>query len=84
VDLAMVRRVLKHSTLGYLAQFSGAVVKGLGVVAAVLAVHACLPASTPAMWRFAAEAVAGAAVFTATNATLVFNPLRAIREIATL
>jgi len=78
----MVRHVLRHSTLAYLGQFSGAVLKGLGVVAAVFLARAFFPGSAPAIWRFAAEAAAGISVFVATNSVLVFNPLGAIREIA--
>jgi PST family polysaccharide transporter len=83
VDLAMVRRVLGHSTLAYLGRFGGALLKGLGVVAAVILARALFPASAPALWRFAAEAIAGSAVFVATNSAIVFNPLGAIRDIAT-
>jgi O-antigen/teichoic acid export membrane protein len=82
VDLAMVRSVLRHSTLSYLGRFSGALLKGLGVVAAVFIARALFPAGAPALWRFAGEAIAGISVFAATNSTIVFNPLGAIREIA--
>jgi PST family polysaccharide transporter len=82
VDLAMVRRVLHHSTLRYLAGFSGSLLKALGVVAAVFIAHALVPATAPVVWRFAGEAVAGIAVFTATNSSIVFNPLGTLREIA--
>jgi hypothetical protein len=82
VDLAMVRSVLGHSTLAYLWRFSGALLKGLGVVAAVFIARALFPASAPALWRFAAEAIAGTAVFVATNSAIVFNPLGTIRDIA--
>jgi hypothetical protein len=34
------------------------------------------------MWRFAGEAIAGTAVFVSTNSAIVFNPLGAIRDIA--
>jgi len=82
VDLGMIRRVLGHSTLGYLGRFSGALLKGLGVVAAVCLARAFFPASAPVLWRFAAEAIAGISVFAATNSAIVFNPLGALREIA--
>ncbi len=83
VDLGMIRSVLGHSTLAYLARFSGALLKGLGVVAAVCVARALVPAWAPGQWRFAVEAVAGVSVFVATNSSIVFNPLGAIREIAT-
>jgi PST family polysaccharide transporter len=83
VDLCMIRTVLGHSTLSYLGRFTGALLKGLGVVAAVLAARALFPASAPLAWRFAAEAAAGIAVFVATNSAIVLNPLGAIRDIAT-
>jgi PST family polysaccharide transporter len=83
VDLAMVRTVLRHSTLAYLGGFGGALLKGLGVVAAVYLARNLFPDNAPAMWRFAGEAIAGISVFVATNAGLVFNPLGAIRGIAT-
>jgi PST family polysaccharide transporter len=82
VDLAMIRSALGHSTLSYLARFSVPFLNGVGVVAAVLGVHAICPASLPGMWRFAAEAIAGAGVFVATNSSLVLNPLGALRELA--
>ena len=83
VDLGMIRSVLGHSTLSYLARFSVPVLKGLAVAAVVFAVRAAFPAATPESWRFAAEAIAGISVFVATNSAIVFNPMRAIREIAT-
>ena len=83
VDLAMVRSVLRHSTLAYLSRFTGAVLNGLAVVAAVFLARFLVPASAPVMVRFAIEAAAGISVFVATNAQIVFNPMRAIREIAT-
>jgi PST family polysaccharide transporter len=83
VDLAMVRSVLRHSTLAYLSRFTGAVLNGLAVVAAVFLARFLVPASAPVMVRFAVEAAAGISVFVATNAQIVFNPMRAIREIAT-
>jgi PST family polysaccharide transporter len=83
VDLGMIRSVLGHSTLSYLGRYTGALLKGLGVVAAVFAARALFPASVPLFWRFTAEAIAGAAVFAATNSAIVFNPLGALREIAT-
>ena len=82
VDLGMIRRVLGHSTLEYLGHYTLALLKGLGVVAAVLLVHALFHDSAPPLWRFAAEAAAGIAVFIATNSAIVFNPLGAIRGIA--
>ena len=82
VDLGMIRNVLGHSTLSYLARFSGPVLKGFAVVAAVVAVRALFPAAVPVLWRFSAEAVAGMAVFAVTNSAIVFNPLGALREIA--
>jgi len=83
VDLGMIRSVLGHSTRSYLARFTLPVLKGLAVAGVVFAVRAACPASLGEQWRFAAEAIAGTAVFVATNATLVLNPMRAIREIAT-
>jgi len=83
VDLGMIRSVLGHSTLAYLGRFSIPVLKGVAVAAAVFAVRALFPATLPEHLRFAAEAAAGIAVFVATNASIVFNPMRAIREIAT-
>jgi O-antigen/teichoic acid export membrane protein len=83
VDLGMVRSVLGHSTLSYLGRFSVPVFKGLAVAAAVFAARAAFPAGTPGSWRFAAEAIAGISVFVATNSAIVFNPMAAIREIAT-
>jgi len=82
VDLGMIRSVLGHSTLSYLARFSGPVLKGIGVAVAVVAVRAVLPGAAPVLWRFAAEAAAGILVFVATNSSIVFNPLGALREIA--
>ena len=82
VDLGMIRSVLGHSTLSYLARFSAPVFKGLAVAAAVVAVRAVIPGAAPVLWRFAAEALAGIAVFAATNSAIVFNPLGALREIA--
>jgi len=82
VDLGMVRRVLHRSTLSYLAGFGGALMKGLGVVAAVSAARFLCPASAPLFWRFTAEAIAGIALFVATNPALALNPLGAIRDIA--
>ncbi|HEX4086692.1 MAG TPA: lipopolysaccharide biosynthesis protein [Chthoniobacteraceae bacterium] len=81
-DLGMIRRVLGHSTLSYLGRFTGPVLKGLGVAGAVLLLHAAIPASAPALWRFAAEAAAAVTVFACTNPSLVFNPLGTLREIA--
>jgi len=81
-DLAMIRSVLGHSTLSYLARFSAPVLKGLGVAAAVFAVGAVFPPQAPELWRFTVEAMAGIAVFAATNSAIVFNPLGALREIA--
>jgi O-antigen/teichoic acid export membrane protein len=83
VDLGMIRSVLGHSTLSYLGRFAGPVLKGLAVAGIVIAVRAIVPASLNEHLRFAAEAVAGISVFAATNSALVFNPMRAIREIAT-
>lgn len=83
VDLAMVRSVLGHSTLAYLGRFTGSLLKGLGVVAAIFLAREFFPASAPALWRFSAEAIAGLSVFAATNPAIAFNPLGAIREIAT-
>jgi PST family polysaccharide transporter len=82
-DLGMLRTVLGHSTLSYLGRFGGALLKGLGVVAAVWLARALCPASAPLLWRFSAEAVAGIAVFVSTNSAIVLNPLGAIRDIAT-
>jgi hypothetical protein len=82
VDLGMIRSVLGHSTLSYLGRYIGPVFKGLGVAGAVLLMRAAMPASAPALWRFAAEAAAASAVFVCTNRSLVFNPLGTIREIA--
>jgi hypothetical protein len=56
--------------------------KGLGVVAAVSAARFLCPASAPLLWRFTAEAIAGIALFVATNPALALNPLGAIRDIA--
>jgi PST family polysaccharide transporter len=83
VDLAMVRSVLKHSTLSYLARFAAPAASGLAVAGVVLAVHAFCPAALNAHLRFGLEAAAGVSVFVATNSKIVFNPMRAIREIAT-
>ena len=82
VDLGMIRSVLGHRTLSYLGRFSAALLKGLGVVAAVFLARAFFPASAPALWRFAAEALAGISVFAATNSAILFNPLGTLREIA--
>ena len=82
-DLAMLRTILGHSTLSYLGRFSGALLKGLGVVAAVWLARVLCPASAPLLWRFGAEAAAGIAVFVSTNSAIVLNPLGAIRDIAT-
>ena len=83
VDLCMIRSVLGHSTLSYLARFSVPILKGLAVAAVVFAVRAAFPPAFPSYWRFAAEAIAGISVFVVTNSAIVFNPLGAIREIST-
>jgi PST family polysaccharide transporter len=76
VDLMLVKKILGHSTLGYLRHFLPALTTGVAVSTLMLLIQALLPGTLAAWSRLSLELAAGGLALAILHAPLLFHPRR--------